>query len=124
MNQYTTDNMIPIKIKPEDRKTFDIVKTLMPMRVRPAMYFGKNYYTAVIAFLSGYACGTNLYEQQETRSWSDIEQDVLQRIEEEYDYQKWNTNLSEKEKFDIYMRTIFGVFCDRYPNYARCLGLV
>lgn len=117
------ENKKSFNMDPEDRKTVDVIKLLMPMKARPGMYLGSKSYERLMIFLAGYARGTNLYENSEVISWSNIQQDVWQRIEEHYTYQNWNNELPDDGKFDIYIDMIFAVFAEKYPEHARDLGI-
>ncbi len=114
-----------IKVKDEDRKTYELMKVLSVMKHRPGLCFKKGcYYEQLQAFLMGYGLGTHLYEDSKVISSSDIEWLVAERLEEEYGepYDKMDL-LEDREKFDIYLKTTFAVYANRYPEYAHDLGL-
>ena len=112
-----------MEIKEKDRKTCNIIKTMMAIKCRPQMYFNKGmFYDSLQSFLAGYALGTNLYEQKEELIWSDIEIELWDRIDKEYGLHIWNEQLSDKEKFDHFMELIFSVFVERFPEYAEIVG--
>ena len=114
-----------IKVKDEDRKTYELIKVLSAMKHRPGMYFKKgSYYEQLQAFLMGYGLGTHLYEESDVVSSSDIEWLVNEHLEEEYGepYEKVDL-LEDREKFEIYIDTTFAVYANKYPEYAHDLGL-
>lgn len=106
------------------RKTSRIMKTLSGMKHRPGMYFKKgSYYDQLMAFLYGYAVGTNLYEEGDLIFWFTCQNEVDNLIENTNDYQGFKEYPDEK-KYDIYMDAIFKVFTEHYPESARESGIL
>ena len=106
------------------KKTYELMKVLSAMKHRPGMYFKKgSYYEQLQAFLMGYGLGTHLYEESDVVSSSDIEWLVNNRLEEEYGERYEKIDLEDQEKFDIYLKTTLDVYANKYPEYARDLGL-
>ena len=107
-----------------DRKTYSIMKALSAMKHRPGMYFKQeSYYEQLQAFLYGFAVGTNLYEEDTTIFWFIYQDEIDELIDKSYGYQDFKS-LPDKEKYEIYMDTIFKVFAQHYPESARELGVL
>ncbi len=113
----------------EEDKTVTLIEILMKMKVRPGMYFGNNNrYDKLMAFISGFGIGANVYENEKYFGASTLIPEAWDRLDKEYelmnfDNSPWNNKLTDEERFEKYIDMIFTVFAEHYPEKATELGI-
>lgn len=110
-------SMVPkFQIVPDDPETDHIVTTLLNIKKRPGMYFGKDQtITALDSFLGGYR--NLLMVSKPDAAWFEIDKKVFNEYTKDTD----GRSLSDKEKFRIMLEAFETVLLRDFPEYANNL---
>jgi len=102
------------RVYPEEDRTAAILKRLKEIQRRPGMFFGnQGSYRDLRIYLGGISQALCMYN--EDIFWSSLDAEAFNEftaLTDEKDY-------SDKELFDIYLKTVFGVAEKRCPQYLR-----
>ena len=102
------------QVYPEEDKTATILKRLKDIQKRPGLFFGnKGSYRDLRIYLGGISQGLHMYKDD--IFWTSLEDDIFKEftaITDEKDY-------SDKELFDIYLKTVFDVAEKECPQYLK-----
>ncbi len=101
----------------EYERTYELVKMLSIMSVRPRLYFKEGlYYEQLMAFLQGFAFCTHLYEGGEMYSWSNLESDVWDEIKLNYGLEEFE-DYDDDLKFLVFIEVVIDIFRKKYPEW-------
>lgn len=102
------------EVVPKDDGTLLVVKTLLGMKHRPGMYFGKDKnITCLRSWISGYLMA--MFKQGEKMYWCEMQLDV----ELEYERRTKDKDYSNEELFDIYLESLEDILRNRYPIFSE-----
>ena len=107
------ENHKPVfRVYPEEDKTAAILKRLKEIRKSPGLFFGnQGSYRDLRLYLGGLSQALCMYD--EDIFWNSLEADIFNEftaLTDEKDY-------SDKELFDIYLKTVFEMTKEKCPQY-------
>lgn len=108
------------QVIPEDRKTKEVIRTLLAMQKRPGMYFGsteRRSYSALSMFLAGYGCGARAIGEEEIY-WGTMDSEVRR----EFIKMTEGKDFSDQEQFDIFFEALDLILRRDYPQYLEELS--
>ena len=100
----------------EYERTYELVKMLSVMKVRPRLYFKEGlYYEQLMAFLKGFAFCIHVYEGGEIYSWSSIESEVWDEIKQYYGLKEFE-DYEDDLKFMCFVEIVIDRFRAKFPD--------